>query len=123
MDTARYWLPAVATAALIFGLSHQPELPGPDDLVPDKLAHGIEYGFFTLTLAFGTTRGFKPALRTGARITTAVVIAALYGITDELHQSFVGRDATMSDWFADVIGALLAAAILGIVWPGSRNRL
>lgn len=110
-----YWLPAVATAGLIFYLSHQPDLPGPAG-VPDWLAHGLEYGFFTVTLVFATTRGFEPALRTRRRVAAAVVVASVYGITDELHQGFVGRDPAVHDWLADVVGALLVALLIDALW-------
>jgi VanZ family protein len=103
-------------AALIFWLSHQPELPEPPGNVPDWVAHAVEYGLFTLTLIFAVTRGFERTLRSRARLAAAVVIAALYGISDEYHQSFVGRDATARDWFADVIGALIVAALVLLAW-------
>ncbi len=120
-----YWLPAIATAALIFGLSHQPSLP-PVAGTPDWLAHGLEYGFFTVTLVFATTRGFAEAQRTPMRVVAAVLIATLFGITDEFHQSFVGRDATASDWLADTVGATVVAIIMLALWrrmAGSRTRV
>lgn len=122
-----YWLPALATAALIFYLSHQSEIPGPAMPFPDWLAHGLEYGFFTLTLAFATTRGFARALRARSRVAAAVLIASLYGVSDELHQSFVpGRDPTVLDWLADTVGALIMACVILASWrwmAGSEDRV
>jgi VanZ family protein len=117
-----YWLPSIATAAFIFWLSHQPDLPRAAGLVPDWLAHAVEYGFFTLTLVFATTRGFDRRRRTMPRVLAAVVIASLYGVTDEWHQSFVGRDATVRDWGADTVGALLAAAVVLFFWRRELRR-
>jgi len=43
----------------------------------------------------------------------AVVFCMLYGASDEWHQSFVsGRDASLLDWLADSIGALLLTLTL-----------
>jgi len=111
-----YWLPAVITAALIFGLSQQPSLPDIPGGIPDWVAHGLEYGFFALTLAFGATRGFAAERRTPGRVSVAVLIASLYGVSDEFHQSFVGRDATVQDWLADTVGAMLMAALILLLW-------
>ena len=114
-----YWLPAIATAALIAVISHQPALPdvpGPFDL-PDWAAHFLEYGFFTLTLVFATTDGFALEARTPARIAAAVAIASLYGITDEWHQSFViDRQASVIDWAADTVGAVVMAVLIIAAW-------
>ena len=115
-STLLYWLPAAGTAALIFGLSHQSSLPDIPGHIPDWVAHGLEYGFFTLTLVFATTRGFDAAHRTPARVAVAVLIATLYGISDEFHQSFVGRDPTAQDWLADTVGAVLMAAFILLLW-------
>ncbi len=111
-----YWLPAVITAALIFALSQQPSLPDIPGGIPDWVAHGLEYGFFALTLAFGATRGFAAERRTLGRVSVAVLIASLYGVSDEFHQSFVGRDATVQDWLADTVGAMLMAALILLLW-------
>lgn len=116
IETGLYWLPAGVMAVVIFWLSHQRELPGVADMVPDWWAHGVEYGLFTLTLVFGASRGFTPSMRRRARLAAAVLMATLYGITDEYHQSFVGRDATVHDWLADTVGALLMALLIGALW-------
>ncbi len=121
-----YWLPAAVTATLIFGLSQQSSLPEIPGHLPDWVAHGLEYGFFTLTLVFAATRGFDAARRTPARVSVAVLIASLYGISDEFHQSFVGRDATVRDWLADTVGAVVMAALILLLWrrmAGPRTRV
>ena len=114
-----YWLPAIATAALIAWLSHHSSLPGLLDpfRVLDWVAHILEYGFFELTLMFATTRGFEMATRTTVRVGATVTIASLYGITDEWHQSFIaGRDASVWDWAADTVGAVFIALLVLAVW-------
>ena len=43
----------------------------------------------------------------------AIVLAALYGISDEFHQSFVvGRNMSASDMMVNALGAIAAVAIL-----------
>jgi len=93
-----FLLLALAWAALIFAASSQPGssvgLPPPWD----KLAHLITYAVLAGLLRAG---GLAPA--------PALATAALYGLSDEWHQSFVpGRDASLADWAADVSGAVLA---------------
>lgn len=87
---------------LIFVLSAQPGsavgLPPPWD----KLAHTLEYAL----LGFLLSRAFS---NPGA----AFVIASLYGVSDEFHQSFVpGREASIGDWLADSLGAFAGARFL-----------
>lgn len=107
-------LMALSWMALLFYLSSQPSLETPM-LFPgqDKLFHAVAYGVLGSFLLLAL-----PAARGGsgygwAQIQTATVIASLYGISDEFHQSFVpGRQADVWDWVADTTGALLAALLL-----------
>ena len=49
------------------------------------------------------------------------VIGVLYGLSDEIHQSFVpNRECTLSDFLADAIGVLLALAA-GKMWLHKRK--
>lgn len=90
---------------LIFALSAQPGVPGLMPEIPglDKAAHALEYAVLGLLLARAFGGGWR-------RVLAAVAVAALYGLTDEWHQSFVpGREATLGDWAADWAGALAGA--------------
>ena len=43
----------------------------------------------------------------------AIVLASLYGVTDELHQIFVpGRTCDLIDWVVDTVAALLASVLV-----------
>ena len=110
-----FWIPCLATAALIGGLSHQPDLGLPDRF-PDWLAHAVEYGFFALTLVFAFTRGFERSRRTPGALVGAVIVASVFGISDEWHQGLVGRDAALSDWLADTVGAVMMVMVLAWAW-------
>ena len=75
----------------------------------DFIAHGGAFIVFVLTLGWGLTSGFKRAMsfqETGG----LWVVAMLYGLSDEYHQSFVsGRCASLEDAVADGMGALIGA--------------
>ena len=99
----RRWLPVVLYAALIFVGS---SIPGssidPRFSVHDKLIHATEYaGFaFLLARAFGVRRWWL-----------AIVVGALYAVSDEFHQTFTpmrsGND--LGDITADIIGSTIGA--------------
>ncbi|HPO07644.1 MAG TPA: VanZ family protein [bacterium] len=109
-----YYLPPLLCMGLIFYLSSRSWVPIPLPvwmIVRDKVAHGIMYGFlcYLWIRAFraGEARSLTPSL-----LVVAVCISALYGATDEYHQSFVpGRTATFGDFAADALGAAVLAGI------------
>lgn len=77
-----------------------------------KLAHVTEYAMFSLLLYGGLSGGRQFAWRT-RRAWQSVAIAALYSLTDELHQSLVpGREASLTDCGIDAAGAALAMLLL-----------
>jgi VanZ family protein len=109
------WIVPVLYAACIFLLSSWSSPPAPPGAVSDKAVHACLYAGFALVvvraLAGGTWRGV-----TATAACAAVLIAAAYGASDELHQWFVpGRTADILDWRADVTGAAAAAAAAWIV--------
>ena len=93
---------AVFWMVTIFALSHQPDLGGLGllDRIPfgDKIVHAGAFGLLAL-LIYGSSQNFI----------FAFLLTSLYGLSDEIHQSFVpGRMADGFDWLADTIGAALA---------------
>jgi len=103
---------AIGWMAVLFWLSAQPGIDAPQ-LFPgqDKVFHASVYGILGCLLlgaARRAARGYN--LR---QVATATLIASLYGISDEFHQSFVpGRSADVWDWAADTTGALLATWLM-----------
>jgi VanZ family protein len=97
------WGPVAALMAAIFILSHQSNLGGAGR-IPDWITHGTAYG----TLAFLTARAVGTSVRRSLLSSAAVVLACtLYGISDEIHQSFVpGRDCDPWDVVKDLGGAI-----------------
>lgn len=75
----------------------------------DKLYHAGNFGVLAALLYLATGRAWL-----------AVLLASLYGVSDELHQAFVpGRSADPADWLADTAGAL-AAVLLVRLWRRRR---
>lgn len=106
------WLPVILWAGVIFAFSSVPSLGtglGTWDLVLRKLAHVSEYAILGFLLA-----------RAVRRPTVAVVLAAGYAVTDEVHQTFVeGRHGAPLDVAIDTAGALIGV----LVWlRWSRRR-
>ncbi len=79
----------------------------------DKVIHAGAYG----VLAGLSIRAFHGGLGRLAVLPTALalLLTVAYGMLDEIHQSWVaGRDASVLDWLADVVGAGLSVALLGL---------
>jgi VanZ family protein len=105
------WGPVALYLVFLTTLSGQSGLL--DVEVNDKLLHVAGYtvlGLLTLRAFHG---GFGPLI--GWPTVGAVVFTVGYGVIDELHQSFVpGRNASISDVVADLAGAILAVAVIGV---------
>jgi VanZ family protein len=111
------WGPVVAYAAIIFTLSSISQLPSLPEVVSDKGVHGGLYAGFALVILRALARGRWERVRFLTAF-LAVVLAVLYGVSDEVHQSFVpGRTADAADVAADASGATLAA---GVAWLIAR---
>ena len=97
---------------LVFWLSSSPDAQGVGNFLRpplDKLAHAGSFGLLALFFRFATGRALL-----------SVLLASLYGLSDELHQAGVpGRDADGLDWVADTLGACFA---VGAVWFLTRRR-
>ena len=111
------WALVLGWMAVIFILSAQPDLPRPSlgwlDLAISCGAHGFVYAVLALLLvwAFGTNR---------RALFGAFLLAMLYGLSDEFHQSFVpGRHPDPLDLLCNGAGAGVALA----AWAWLRRVL
>lgn len=111
--------PPLAFHALLFYLSSQQQLPaGPEN--SDKVLHFLAYG--VLALLWIRALGGGRMIATPRQALLVFAIVTLYGLSDELHQSFVpGRDASGWDVLADALGAAAAAAV-ALVRGQGRSR-
>lgn len=111
----RYWVPVVIYAGLIFYISslEHPELYAPSwfELLGDKLLHALEYSILGI-LCYRSFRHAAGAWSARHALILGVIVAAAYGVTDELHQAFVPtREASLLDVLADSIGASVGAGL------------
>ncbi len=111
----RYWGPVCGYAGLIFYLSAQPH---PEEHVPfvthfsDKVLHAIEYAVFG-ALCYRAFSGTGHDVWRQQAIPAAILLASLYGVSDEVHQAFVPfRDANWLDWVADTVGAVIGVTVM-----------
>lgn len=125
------WIPMLAWMGILFYLSNQPKLPHPgrrmgiSDYLFDYTAHAFMFGVLALLVwrvldvAPDRWRGHTEAI-TAWR---AALVAALYAISDEVHQAFVaGRTSSPKDALADFVGILLCVVLIGL-WVRFRVRL
>jgi VanZ family protein len=100
------WVLVLAWMGLIFYLSSQSDLPTPNGLsaeVEAILGHLTVYAVLAALVANALA---DSGISTVRRLIYALVFAVLYGVSDELHQSFVpGRDPDVFDLMVDGIGA------------------
>jgi len=103
----------------IFVASAQPTLPLQDD-VPDYVSHSVAYLVLAVLWCWALAKGGAPTLRIAL---AAVLASALYGATDEWHQSFVpGRHSEARDVRIDTFGAAAGAGLYWAVFAGRRRR-
>ena len=105
-----YWL-------LLFTATHIPlsgvrggYLPG------DKFLHAGAYAVLSFLFMAAVLCTRRRTSWLVALIVFAVVVA--YGAIDERTQSFVGRHASLTDWYADALGA--ATGVLIFQWTVAR---
>ena len=104
---ALYWLPLILYCLFIYIQSAN---PSPDQIPSfrffDKVLHFTAYGIMGILFyrAYQTLR-IKNNIQ--MLMLLSVVSASLYGISDEIHQSFVPfREAEVADVIADILGAV-----------------
>ena len=117
----RDWSPAVAWCGLIF---LQSAFPTPDVLPHwanlDKAIHAGVYAVLAVLMCHGlySLPGWRQ--HTLRICVCGALFAALYGASDEWHQSFVaGRTADVLDWLADLVGAVAGSGL----YMYARRRL
>lgn len=112
IDQLRAWAPAAAWAGALFLVSAWPSAGDVSLPFSDKLAHVGVYAVLGATLAHGRRQSGP-----GAPHWLLIVLGALYGASDEWHQSFVpGRDVSLGDWVSDVVGVVLGYGFALALW-------
>ena len=104
---AYYWLPLIVYCVFIY---IQSSYPSPEALpsfeFSDKFMHFGAYALMgVLFYRAYQTLPFKTNIQ--LIVLFSMVSASLYGVSDEIHQSFVPyRDGSFGDVIADVLGAV-----------------
>lgn len=115
--TRRSLAPPAIWAILILTLSSIPNVPSLGPSGTDKLAH------FVLYFVLGALCAPLVIEAEGRSFRGLAVLAAmlLFASLDEAHQLLVrGRDASLADWMADLLGAGLGLSLAAIV--NSKKR-
>ncbi len=119
-----WWLLPLGWMALIWTLSAQPELLVlVSSQLRDMLAWVAHFSEFAALAAFLWLALRKSTgLSAQTRLAAAFFGAALFAVTDELHQAFVpGRTPDVRDLVVDLAGILVALAL--IRWLAARRKL
>ena len=122
-----YWLPLIAYCVFIY---IQSSYPSPQRLpsfeFSDKLLHFGAYAVMgVLFYRAYQTLPFKANIQ--LVVLLSMISASLYGVSDEIHQSFVPyRDGSFLDVIADVLGAVCGVYVyhrwmMGYIEVGIRN--
>lgn len=122
------WAALAAWLGFLYFMSSQsPPEPRPTSTVLRSwfmnLRHAPAFGLAAVLFAWVLARRGTILTPTFGRVALAVVLATLYGLTDELHQSSVpGRDASIWDLLTDFTGACFALALLHALERGRPWR-
>ncbi len=113
------WLPVLLWAGFIFLLSAQPGLHVSSNPSVDRpireVAHVCTYAMLTVLLGWALAGHQAPSRRV---LITAAVLAFLYGVSDEWHQTYVpSRNGRPQDLVWDGIGIVVGCALL---WLAAR---
>src|SRR3990170_8701773 len=107
------FIPAISFGTLIFYLSAQPNLRWVSESergifgfsVDSAFLHLVIYAFFGMLIFFC----FRNCNNNNFLLT--VVLGSVYGVTDEIHQSFVPfRCCTIPDMIVNVFGVVVGAS-------------
>lgn len=107
-----YWIPAALIFSASWFLSSQETIEQmPEFWNADKLVHLVCFGFLSLWVSFACRIREKRAFWIPS------VIVSVYGIVDEIHQSFTpGRSCSVFDWMADTVGAVFGAFLFLLIF-------
>lgn len=118
-----FWFPVILYSGIIFCVSCVPNVKTPlQGIQFDKFLHILVYVPFGFLLARGVYNA-KGSVSRGMLLGVVVFGSFLYGISDEIHQSFVpGRNADIIDTIADTIGGVAGGYIYLLFLQYIKNR-
>jgi VanZ family protein len=122
-NSSMRWLPALIMMVAIFSFSSIPaaRLPdfGPYDFLVKKGGHAIGYAMLGLSYFYA----LPSRLNSGYRWALSLMMAVLFALSDEFHQSFVqGRTSSLRDVMIDGTSAAVTVAVAAIYSSNSRSK-
>ena len=107
------YVPLILYWIMLFTATSLPAANLPSVAISDKIKH---FGaFFGLSVLLSLTLLYqnKNLLFKNYFLAAALVISSIYGLLDEIHQSFVpGRNSEFLDWIADSLGAAVGVFVV-----------
>jgi VanZ family protein len=107
------YVPLIIYWIILFTATSLPAANLPSVAISDKIKH---FGaFFGLSVLLSLTLLYqnKNLLFKNYFLAAALVISSIYGLLDEIHQSFVpGRNSEFLDWVADSLGAAVGVFVV-----------
>ena len=107
------YVPLIVYWIVLFIATTIPTSSLPSVAVSDKIKH---FGaFFGLSVLLSLTLMYQSKVLFFKKyfVVSAIVISSIYGMLDEIHQSFIpGRYSEFLDWVADSVGAAAGAYIV-----------
>jgi VanZ family protein len=125
LKSPRLWTFFLITYLLIIFIvsaQHIKSLPSPFT-ISDKINHAAEYIGLGICLVGYFSISRKLSLKKSGKL--SMLVGAFFGITDEIHQGFVGyfetgifsgvRQCDYRDWIADCIGLLIGVVLFILI--------
>jgi len=104
------YVPLIVYWIMLFVATTLPVSNLPSVAISDKIKHFCAFLGLSVLLSLTLIYQNKILLFKKYFIITAFIISSLYGLLDEIHQSFIpGRNSEFLDWFADSVGAAIGA--------------
>jgi len=118
------WVPSILLMTVIFIASGTPgkDIPGFGvlDTILKKGAHMAGYALLAISYLHAIADSGKAKRLI---IVMAIVLAGLYAVTDEFHQSFTpGRNPSVADVGIDAVGAIIGTLIWSRIKTPSKKK-
>ena len=107
------YVPLIIYWIMLFTATSLPASNLPSVAVSDKIKHFS--AFFGLSVLLSLTLLYQSKILFFKKyfLAAALVISSIYGLLDEIHQSFVpGRNSEFLDWVADSLGAAVGVFVV-----------
>jgi VanZ family protein len=121
----KYWLPVLIWAGIIFIFSSNPAVRTTEihweDFIIKKSAHIFFFGVLSVFF-YRAYKSHNIAIKKS--VYYAIVSVFLYGVIDEIHQSFTpGRDPRLRDIMFDTFGAILFMYFIRKILPKFPKKI